>query len=271
MKARVIGFTLALVLGAATDAQSAAHQSFHVALPQATASKLVAARFAGQNVALSDFVLKFTEPGSSKTPDHLLKALGVMPVERDLVRFTLHDRHGADAFAAEARFIALGSGVIMGSGHREGCDESCELPIQPPAPDQTLVLAGFELGRPSGDSKLRKIAISALPERGVLRVTFSDGLHTKYDARVRYALIPKSLVSGYYTVRGEFGKGRSTIDRHPGTPVLQGFSAELKAGARPLHRISIVSSKAKFELGFRDASGLEPYRASVDYVILNRP
>jgi hypothetical protein len=269
MKVRVTGVILALVLGAATSAQSA-HQSFHVTLPLSTGSQLVAGRFAGQNVALSDFVLKFSEPGSgAATPEHPVKALGVMPVERDFVRFTLQDRDADDGLVAEARFVALGSGVTVDSSYREGCDETCELSIRRPTQDQAFVLAGFELGRHNVDGKLRKIAISALPERGLVRVTFADGAHIKYDARVRYALIPKSLVSGYYTVRGEFAKGRSTIDRRPGTHVLQGFSAEFKSGPRALHRISLVAAKTKFELGFRDQDAQDPFRASIDYVILN--
>ncbi len=268
MTPRALG--CALLLLAITSEALAAPPAYEVSVPQASTSQLVAASFARQSVALSDFTLRASDRG--RATERSVQTLAVTP-RGDGVLFGFGDGSARAPFAARARFVGLGSGVTLAEARRDGCAVSCELPIQPVADHRAFALTGFEIRSRSGAHRVRALAIQLVADQSSVRVTVagprSARSEPRFDAFVRYALVPKSALDGLYTLSGDFGKGRTSIQRRPGVYLLQGFSLELTGSERALHQLSISGSgRSEFEIVFSDQRGDAPYRASIDYAIL---
>lgn len=265
--------SIAVLLLAGTSAWAQTRRTFRVTAG-GYGTTLEPGHFGTAVPGLSGFALTFVDPTGGSAPDHKVKALSVFP-EGNSVRFTLSDDDGKERFSGEGRFVDLGPGVTKHEAIKN-CGKACDLQIPHPPKNQVFVLRGFEFRRPGANQNVKKISITPMPAQGVIRLYYEGGGDAVgmtqpdfgYEARIFYSYIAPTGVSSH-TTSGDLSRANRNLSRKTGAVVLQGFSVEFTNGSHYLNSMSIIPGASNFTVGLRDKNADDPYRASIEYAILN--
>ena len=154
--------------------------------------------------ALNSFDLKYT------SGDHALRRLEYLPVGKKLA-VALADQNGDDPIRFAGKHVILMNGIETKETSKTGCLNRCTLQYHW-SNDTVFVLAGFDLHRHDGDDKVGEIGIMPDRAKGEIAVTLKGSSHP-FDAKVRYALLPKAQIHSQEEAYGsnERDKNSSTI------------------------------------------------------------
>jgi hypothetical protein len=220
------------------------------------------------------------ELGFGPGQDHQISEIGVEVVSESppgQVRLAFHEDDDDDFFRPLYVFLPLDGGVARSLEASADCLGACEVPIATPRAGEVFVLRGFNFERRRGRSNLRRLAIVPDAGRRIVRVEFADNGALDYRVTLQYAYLDASAVAAQRHAAGARPEGtrRESIDlpREPGPALLQGFDFEFLNGDHRIGEISILhrppGAPPAYVVRLNDQNTDDPYRAAVDYLILN--
>lgn len=237
--------------------------------------------------------------------DHKLRRLRYMPVGKKL-EVALADQNGDDAFKYRGKHVILVNTLDTRETAKNGCMNECTLAYSY-STTSVFVLTGFDLNRHDGDDNVSEIGI--LPDRakGEIKVTLKSSTHP-FDAKIRYALLPKKQTYEQLEVSGTHPRGKESAFFHydgglvsenaflrlplkrlqtgslGGTPdplvpcltclplyappVLQGFWFKFKNGDHHIGEIAVDVEGGLATVKLNDQNYDDPFEARVRYALI---
>lgn len=184
--------------------------------------------------------------------------------------FALADHNGDDFADGFVWLVPLPEGTVLRTARRD-CTGTCRLELDPKAPEEVVVLAGFDVRRNENDGHVRRFAVGPVigtATAPLLRVDFRDD-DFDYGVAVQYAYLPPEAVAGvgrvgqtYTSPGGGFGSATISNPAFPdpnlraetgeGDLVLQFFAFGFGNGGHFLEDIGIERRMGEYEAWFQD-------------------
>ena len=205
------------------------------------------------------------------TADHALSQIGALLGLQNVVGWF----DGPTRPAVELDFVhnRLPKGAEVRYTKRDGCTNTCKVPIDRDPAGGVLVVSGFLFDTADGDATaVRSIAVVPDPSQGWVTMTLTGPSDVKFDAALQYAYVPKDRVVGGKAHAGTKtnpdGKRRTKIvfpelKQAKGATLLHGFSLKFSGRARKLQTLIVALVREAAVVRFDDADKNDAYTAWV--------